>query len=214
MKEEKIKNKKKESLRLVPTLESLPSTTSALSLSFPVGSPLEEKKERRLFQVTEEAMRSTPLLMKWPLSFNVEGSSPKLRAIEPRSSLCSSQATTWTIFDSEGQYSLIVLELFPAIALSLQCFFTLSLSQTVDFLVARSFLIESVINWLWVWHSIAILVPTVSGSVSIISLKVLRWAWTIFRLGPWWIITEGLKPRPIYRIVCLTEGSRKVYIYK
>lgn len=103
-------------LRLFPALQSLPVMTSASRSSFPVDNPLAEKKESRDFQVTEEATRSIPLLIKWPLSFNVDGSSPKARAMEPRSILCSSEATSsCTTFESEGHRSLIALGFFSDI---------------------------------------------------------------------------------------------------
>ena len=101
---------------------SLPSTIRASWWFFPVEKPLAEKKEIREFQVTEEAMKSTPLLMKWPLSFRVDGSSPKVRAMEPRSSLCSSHTTNHTAFDTKGQNSLMLLCLLlspPSLSLSL-----------------------------------------------------------------------------------------------
>ncbi|KAF8394073.1 hypothetical protein HHK36_020277 [Tetracentron sinense] len=59
--------------------------------------------------VAQEEMRSTPLLMKSPFSFNVAGSSPKVRAVKARSSFCSSKAMRGTSFDRDGQNSLIVL---------------------------------------------------------------------------------------------------------
>ncbi|KAL6978801.1 hypothetical protein U1Q18_020468, partial [Sarracenia purpurea var. burkii] len=84
----------------------------------PVDKPREEKKEKSDFQVTVDAIRSTPLLMKWPLSFNVAGSSPKARAMDPRSSLWSSQVTNGTAIDRDGQKSLTILFLSPDISLS------------------------------------------------------------------------------------------------
>lgn len=51
-------------LLLEPDLDSLPSTTRAPEPVVPVESPREEKKLIKDFQVTEEAIRSTPLLMK------------------------------------------------------------------------------------------------------------------------------------------------------
>lgn len=96
----------------------------------PVEKPRAEKKERRDFQVTEEDIRSTPLLMKWPFSFNVAGSIPKVRAMEPKSSLWSSQATTGTSFDSDGQNSFIVLFFSSAIAPNTQNTPSLSVAAT------------------------------------------------------------------------------------
>lgn len=98
-------------LRLLPTLESLPSTMSASLSSFPVENPLAEKNLSNDLQVTELDTRSNPLLMKWPLSLTVDGSSPNARAMEPKSSLWSSHATTWTSFDADGHNSFIVLGL-------------------------------------------------------------------------------------------------------
>ena len=109
---------RKINLLLFPTLQlqSLPVTRRASRSSFPVDNPLAEKKERRDFQVTEQAIRSIPLLMKWPFSFRVAGSIPKLRAMNPRSIFCSSEATISTDFESEGHRSFIPLVFFSSIS--------------------------------------------------------------------------------------------------
>ena len=75
-------------------------------------------------------MKSTPLLMKWPLSLRVDGSSPKVRAMEPRSSLCSSHTTNHAAFDTKGQNSLTLLCLL-LIPFSLSLSLSLSLSVFV-----------------------------------------------------------------------------------
>lgn len=54
-----LNGEKERDLRLFPTLQSL-----AVTRRGSVEKPLAEKKERREFQVTEEEMRSTPLLIK------------------------------------------------------------------------------------------------------------------------------------------------------
>ena len=56
------------------------------------------------------------------MSLRVDGSSPKVRAMEPRSSLCSSHTTNHTAFDTKGQNSLMLLCLLlipPSLSLSL-----------------------------------------------------------------------------------------------
>ncbi|KAF7152240.1 hypothetical protein RHSIM_Rhsim01G0254800 [Rhododendron simsii] len=98
----------------------------------PVDKPREEKNERRDFHVTDGAMRSTPLPIKWPLSLRVAGSSPKARDMDPRSSLCSSHATNASAFDRDGQNSFIVLFLSPDINPSLSLSLSLSLSRVRD----------------------------------------------------------------------------------
>ncbi|GFY99384.1 hypothetical protein Acr_13g0007850 [Actinidia rufa] len=96
----------------------------------PAGRSRDEKKQRSDFHVTDEATRSAPRPMKWPLSFSVNGSSPKVRAMDPRSSLCSSQATNWPNFERVGQKSLTVLLLSPGICLSVQQFFRRLLEES------------------------------------------------------------------------------------
>lgn len=112
---ERGKQRRNRDILLFPTLQSLPVTRRAS-----VEKPLEEKKERREFQVTEEEMRSTPLLIKWPFSLNVDGSNPKARAMEPRSILWSFQTTSWVVtFEREGHssftslFNITPIELLP-----------------------------------------------------------------------------------------------------